>query len=357
MSRLVFLCVMALMLSACQPVTSAPTPLPMTAASAEISMQRPSTPIPTALVLASATPSSPPSATPLVLAVVPPTQTASPTATFAPTTTFTVAPPDVASVTMPRADHYILSRPIAREPGSDRVDYIDRTYPYGGTQSGVRDVHLGVEFVNRRFTPVLAAEAGRVVFAGDDSETMIGPALGYYGNVVIVAHAPTTLDGLQLFTLYGHLQDIAVAEGDTVGTGDRLGRVGDSGIAIGPHLHFEVRAGDPFDYQATRNPALWLRPFPGHGTLAGIVRAGDDPQEAYGQVILVRSQRLNWEAYVYGGDRANPDPVWGENFVLPDLPADRYEVIVSDERGRRLFSQQVDIEAGQTAWVEIDLTQ
>lgn len=357
MSRLLFTCLLALLFSACQQAVPAPTLVLTASDSAGSATQLTSTPIPTALVLASATPAPLPSVTPLMLAVVPPTQAASTTAPVAPTSTLPVVAPIVEVVAVPRADHYILSRPIAREPGSDRVDYIDRTYPYGGTQFGTRDVHLGVEFVNRRFTPVLAAEAGLVVFAGDDSQTLIGPSLSYYGNVVIVAHEQTTLDGLPLFTLYGHLQDITVAEGDTVAIGDRLGRVGDSGIAIGPHLHFEVRAGDPFDYRMTRNPALWLRPYPGHGTLAGIVRAGGAPERAYSQVILVRSQRLNWEAYVYGGNRVNSDPVWGENFVLPDLPADRYEIIVSDERGRRLFSQQVDVESGQTAWVEIDLAQ
>jgi murein DD-endopeptidase MepM/ murein hydrolase activator NlpD len=67
---------------------------------------------------------------------------------------------------------------------------------------------------------------GRVVFAG--------PAGGGWGRLVIVLH----WDGVR--TLYAHLPAIEVVPGETVNTGDRVGLVGATGDARGPHLHFEV---------------------------------------------------------------------------------------------------------------------
>jgi murein DD-endopeptidase MepM/ murein hydrolase activator NlpD len=85
--------------------------------------------------------------------------------------------------------------------------------------------HGGVDLRAAYGEPVASAAAGRVVFAG---------VQGGYGRTVIVEHAP----GLQ--TRYAHLSQLEVAEGDAVGAGDEIGRVGRSGRATGPHLHFEV---------------------------------------------------------------------------------------------------------------------
>lgn len=83
--------------------------------------------------------------------------------------------PVAAIVEIERAEHNVLHRPI--ELTDDHAHWIDRTYTYGGTQQDRRPVHLGVEFVNARDTPVFAAKAGRVVFAGDDSNVIVGPRL------------------------------------------------------------------------------------------------------------------------------------------------------------------------------------
>ena len=168
------------------------------------------------------------------------------------------------------SEHNILHRPI--ELSDDNIHWVDRTYTYGGTQLNTRAVHLGVEFVNPRDTPLYAAKSGRVVFAGDDSTTLLGPDLDYYGNVVVVAHELTSLAGRQIFTLYGHLHEVDVASGQMVDDLDRIGLIGATGVAIGPHLHFEVRVADPFDYRMTRNPELWLQHYVDRGMIVGSIR-------------------------------------------------------------------------------------
>lgn len=252
--------------------------------------------------------------------------------------------------TQPQAiDHYHLVRPIEQIEG--KTHWVDRTYPYGGTQFGTREVHLGVEFVNTRFTPVQAAASGTVLFAGTDSSTQLGPRLNYYGNVVLIQHDFLSPEGLPVFTLYGHLQDIAVQLGQRLGVNDRVGRVGDTGIAIGPHLHFEVRVGNGFDYRQTRNPELWILPYWRYGTLAGTVRSG----EPFGVVIRLRSADFSRETYTYGDTSVNSDAAWGETFTLGDIPIGNYEVLISTETGRVLFRETVTIRSRQTTFVEINL--
>lgn len=87
--------------------------------------------------------------------------------------------------------------------------------------------HAGVDLLAPRGTPVAAAAPGRVVFAGR--------AAGGWGRLVVVAHA----GGVR--TLYAHLRSIDVGLLQNVVTGARLGTVGATGHATGPHLHFEVR--------------------------------------------------------------------------------------------------------------------
>jgi murein DD-endopeptidase MepM/ murein hydrolase activator NlpD len=87
--------------------------------------------------------------------------------------------------------------------------------------------HTGLDFPARHGVPVAAAAAGRVSFAGRDG--------GGYGNLVVVRHAGG------VYTWYAHLAAIAVRRGAFVGAGARIGTVGATGHATGPHLHFEVR--------------------------------------------------------------------------------------------------------------------
>jgi murein DD-endopeptidase MepM/ murein hydrolase activator NlpD len=87
--------------------------------------------------------------------------------------------------------------------------------------------HTGVDYPAPTGTPVTAAGRGRVVFAGWDP--------GGYGNTVVIEHP------LQVRSMYAHLTGIAVRRGAWVVAGNRVGTVGATGLATGPHLHFELR--------------------------------------------------------------------------------------------------------------------
>jgi murein DD-endopeptidase MepM/ murein hydrolase activator NlpD len=99
-----------------------------------------------------------------------------------------------------------------------------RTYTYKG-QPIDHQTHLGYDLASLKLSPVEAAQAGTVVFAGN---------LGIYGDAVILDH------GLGIFSLYGHLSSFAVAEGDQVTEAQTLGQTGETGLAGGDHLHFSI---------------------------------------------------------------------------------------------------------------------
>lgn len=97
----------------------------------------------------------------------------------------------------------------------------------------------GIEIEAGAGTPVHAVFAGNVVYA-DWFES--------YGLMVVLDH------GDSFFTIYGHLDRVAVRRGERVEPGADLGTVGESGSLIGPSLYFEIREGTD-----AINPARWLR--------------------------------------------------------------------------------------------------
>lgn len=106
--------------------------------------------------------------------------------------------------------------------------------PYGGdlTQAYSTE-HPAWDIAGDIGSPVVAANDGVVtqVQIWDGSEDETGSMS--YGNMVQIKH------GEELTTLYAHLSEINVQEGDTVVRGQRIGRIGDTGNATGAHLHFE----------------------------------------------------------------------------------------------------------------------
>lgn len=101
--------------------------------------------------------------------------------------------------------------------------------PFGMRYSesrGAWKMHTGIDLIVTEGTPVLAAATGTVILVDEVSG---------YGLTVLVDHG----GGWQ--TLYGHLFELAVQPGERVHRGQPLGRVGESGRASTPHLHFEIR--------------------------------------------------------------------------------------------------------------------
>ena len=86
--------------------------------------------------------------------------------------------------------------------------------------------HTGIDYGARHGTPIFATASGRVVFAGWKNG---------YGKLVIVKHP----NGYQ--TYYGHCSKLIAAKGQTVEQGQVIARVGQTGLATGPHVHYEVR--------------------------------------------------------------------------------------------------------------------
>jgi murein DD-endopeptidase MepM/ murein hydrolase activator NlpD len=282
--------------------------------------------------------------------MLPETEVAQPQATVelaAVTPTITAVPP-THDPNAP-ADHYQLWRPISNA----YADYADRTYAYGSTSGGQYRPHTGEEFRNEPGTPVISVGNATVNYAGTDESVVYGPKPGFYGNLIVLQMTDFTHNGQPVFALYGHLSQIDVQVGQTVAARDVIGAVGSSGVAQGPHLHFEVRIGDPMAYfTATRNPDLWLKPYPGYGTLAGKVvsSSGAYLREVALTVHGVDMTRYTWS---YAGDENISDEAWQENFTLGDLPEGWYTVTTRSSGGG--YSADVYIENGLTTWLEVML--
>lgn len=89
----------------------------------------------------------------------------------------------------------------------------------------INKFHKGMDFSASRGTPIYASGNGRVIMAERNST---------YGNIVQIRH------GYGYETLYAHMDKIATSNGKYVKRGDLIGYVGNTGLSVSPHLHYEV---------------------------------------------------------------------------------------------------------------------
>ena len=107
--------------------------------------------------------------------------------------------------------------------------------------------HKGVDYAASRGTPIIATADGKVIHAGNK---------GGYGRTAILRHAG------RFTTLYGHMNGFAkgIHKGATVKQGDIIGYVGSTGLATGPHLHYEFRVDgvhkNPLTYKTPKASAI-----------------------------------------------------------------------------------------------------
>jgi murein DD-endopeptidase MepM/ murein hydrolase activator NlpD len=240
----------------------------------------------------------------------------------------------------------------------------DPSYRYGATQDGAREPHHGIDLPNTFGTPVYAAGDGTVVMAGSDTETPVSPWRNFYGNVVVLEHHVPGIDE-PVYTLYGHLSKVDATSGQTVKAGQKIGEVGLSGVAVGSHLHFEVRVGQD-DYASTRNPELWLLPGePGLSSTSGILAvrvARKDGSlmplplsiEYFVDRTAEPTQIFPVEAYQTREKYpVNPDDILGENYVLGNLPPGNYRVTFV--YWGTLYERWVDLSPGKLTFVPFEV--
>jgi murein DD-endopeptidase MepM/ murein hydrolase activator NlpD len=141
--------------------------------------------------------------------------------------------------------------------------------PFGAPRNGY--THTGVDFPEPEGTPIAAAGVGTVIYAAYNG--------GGYGNLVVIQHR------LGYTSWYGHMSEITAYIGEDVVGGTRIGYVGSTGDATGPHLHFEVR-----HYDTPINPVPLL--------LSTVARPGTPPRRASsgGCDGVNRGRRGNWIA-------------------------------------------------------------
>lgn len=255
----------------------------------------------------------------------------------------------------PNNDHYWVGRPFGDYAPNQLAS---PSYQFGSTAGDRYRTHHGVDISNPHGTPVLAATDGEVVHAGMDDTTLLGPYNNFYGNTVVIRlnrQLPVASGQLDVFLLYGHLSQVNVSVGQQVHPEDVVGAVGMTGIAIGPHLHVEIRLGSNTYYNNV-NPYLWLSPLEGQGSVAVRVLTADGRTWPAAAISLVRFSGgvAAWARQIItyrDTENIGPDPAWGENGAMDGVPAGSYYVVgvVNGER----VSAEISVRAGETTFVEL----
>ena len=214
-------------------------------------------PTPTPESTATPTPTAEPTAAPTAAPEVTATPTAVPTSTPEPSAVPSASP--VVTPT-PTPSPQPVVNPVKLE--HDVLDNVDKDciylFPVPNSSEITQEYsaeHKAIDIAASSGSPVYAAEDGTVSYVQIWDGSYDTTGMMSYGHMVEIRHA----DGNT--TLYAHLSEINVQQGEKVVRGQRIGRVGSTGNATGPHLHFEVITSegkaDPADYLWTM-PGEWI---------------------------------------------------------------------------------------------------
>ncbi len=158
--------------------------------------------------------------------------------------------------------------------------------------------HTGIDIANSRGTPIYPSANGKVIRVASSSEG---------GNSVSILHK---IDDIDYVTYYGHLdQPSNVSEGDEVNVNDQIGVMGDTGLATGVHLHFEIMVDTKVvDHSKAVNPREYID-FPNlgdsyndRGEIGGdisaekqaIMKAGGVAEKDYSYADYIISHESSW---------------------------------------------------------------
>lgn len=237
--------------------TPEPTPEPTAEPTQEPTQEPTPTPESTATPVPTAEPTAAPTVTPEVTA----TPTAVPTSTPEPSAVPSASPVVTPTPTpTPTPSPQPVANPVKLE--HDVLDNAETDCIYLFPVPNSREItqeysaeHKAIDIAASSGSPVYAAEDGTVSYVQIWDGSYDTTGMMSYGHMVEVRHA----DGNT--TLYAHLSEINVQQGEKVVRGQRIGRVGSTGNATGPHLHFEVITSegkaDPAEYLWTM-PGEWI---------------------------------------------------------------------------------------------------
>ena len=247
------------------------TPEPTPESTAEPTQEPTPTPESTATPAPTAEPTAAPTAAPEVTAT--PTSTPEPSAAASPTPAVPSASPTVTPTPTPSPQP--VANPVKLE--HDVLDNVDKEciylFPVPNSSEITQEYsaeHKAIDIAASSGSPVYAAENGTVSYVQIWDGSYDTTGMMSYGHMIQIEHP----DGNT--TLYAHLSEINVQQGEKVVRGQRIGRVGSTGNATGPHLHFEVLTSsgkaDPAEYLWTM-PGEWIMEYAAD-TEAGISPTG-----------------------------------------------------------------------------------
>lgn len=246
------------------------TPEPTPESTTEPTQEPTPTPESTATPTPTAEPTAAPTATPGVTATPTAVPTSTPESSAVPS-----ASPVVTPTPTPTPSPQPVVNPVKLV--HDVLDNVDKVciylFPVPNSSEITQEYsaeHKAIDIAASSGSPVYAAEDGTVSYVQIWDGSYDTTGMMSYGHMVEVRHA----DGNT--TLYAHLSEINVQQGEKVVRGQRIGRVGSTGNATGPHLHFEVITSegkaDPAEYLWTM-PGEWIMGYAAD-TEAGISLTG-----------------------------------------------------------------------------------